>query len=222
MTGRYWIAIVAAAAVVVVAVVALVVGWGGDDSREVETAASGEPSPAPGAAATPGSISRPGIEPPVTGDPVVLARWVAEVVYGMDHRDDRATYVDALWSVTLGADAGDAAAARAAFADDPALAGLVELVPDPDIWERMATHQQWAVFEVREPVGAKEIELADHLTQAGVTTTMVLVTGWQTIHYTGEDGASQTQSIQPSLQLLIGCSRDWGGCRLLRVVDRQP
>ncbi|NDL56990.1 hypothetical protein [Phytoactinopolyspora mesophila] len=158
----------------------------------------------------------------MSSDPRELGRWIGETVYGIDYREVREAYVDALWSVSIGADADDPDTAWAAFAQDPALAGIVELIPEPDVWERLAAHEQWAAFDVREPIGAEEVELDAALTRAGVITTMVLVNGTQTMHYTGDDGSAQTHIIRPSLEMLIGCAAEWNGCRLLRVLDRQP
>ncbi|NEE01207.1 hypothetical protein [Phytoactinopolyspora halotolerans] len=217
-------------AVVVLAVAALLyLGTSGDDQVTNGDRRRRPPDPTGGAAvvATPeeadqGPTSHLAAQPAPVDDPAALGRWIAEVVYGIDYRDERDIYVDALWSVSVGANADDAEAARAAFTAEPALAGIVELVPDPDAWERMAAHEQWASFDVAEPVGADDVELDAKLTHAGLSTTMVLVTGRQLIHYIGEDGTPQTHTVRPSLQMLIGCAKQLDGCRLLRVIDRQP
>ncbi|NED97932.1 hypothetical protein G1H11_21775 [Phytoactinopolyspora alkaliphila] len=124
--------------------------------------------------------------------------------------------------MTLGGDDDNTEQAMAAFADDSDLAGVVALVPAPDVWDRLADHHQRANFDVREPVGVEPIQTSAELAAAGASTTMVLVTGHQRITFDQPDGTSQTQTVHPSLQMLIGCADEWSGCRVLRVVDRQP
>ncbi|WP_166353608.1 hypothetical protein [Phytoactinopolyspora limicola] len=227
MLGKTWIVIIGCGLLAGGAVLALMSMTDDNDRSDENTRDGGVASPT-GSVRSHASMSAgrsPAgmlLDAPVTGDPRELGRWIGEVVFGIDYREDREHYVDALWAVSIGADAVDADTAWAAFAEDPALAGIVELIPEPEVWGRLAAHEQWAVFDVREPIGAEEVELDPALTRAGVITTMVLVTGTQTMHYTGGDGSAQTQLIRPSLEMLIGCAAEWSGCRLLRVLDRQP
>ncbi|NED96829.1 hypothetical protein G1H11_16090 [Phytoactinopolyspora alkaliphila] len=149
---------------------------------------------------------------PPDDDPAELGRWIAEVVYGIDSRNQRDSYVDALQAVT----------SSASGTDDTSPITIAELLPEPDVWERMAEHEQWSTFDAREPVGTETVDADVAQGAFGIATSIVLVTGRQTIHYLGDDGTPQTHTVLPALQMLIGCADEFAGCRLLHVVDQQP
>lgn len=157
--------------------------------------------------------------PPVTNDPTVLARWLAELIYGMDHREDRDTYVEAVSAAGLDSLADDQHAARDLVDEHPDRDPAAQLVPDESLWQRLAEHDQWSSFDVREPIGVQAIDAGAELAAAGVTVTKVLVVGTRTIHYTDANGTSQAHVEQPALGVLIACAPGLDGCRLVRVVE---